>query len=146
MRQARSGSYHIAIWKVAMIDPPFGIAYPKAGVVIGDIPMDRHGSEALCPDRTGPRHLTIGANKERQIKVRDRRSVECRSFGLFGLLLRYKAVPARSCFKPPRLTLLLAVIAGEVMSLLVTAGMCDPLFHGRNGACSSFVRNFNESE
>ena len=145
-RQARSGSYHVQVWQVAMIDPPFGIAHSKAGVVVGDTPRSHHGSEALGPDRTGPTHLTVGANEERQIKVRDRRSVEYRSLDLFCLLFGDKAVSARSSPKPPRLALLLAVIAGEVMSLLVTAGMRDPLFHARDGACSRFVRNLNESD
>jgi hypothetical protein len=33
-----------------------------------------------------------------------------------------------------------------MMSLLMTAGMNDPLFHGRDDACSCFVRNANESD
>jgi hypothetical protein len=41
--------------------------------------------------------------------------------------------------------LLLAFKAGEMMSLLRTAGMNDPLFHGMDDARSWFVRNANES-
>ncbi len=129
-----------------MIDPPFGIAHLKAGVVIGDTPRNCHSSEALGPDRTGPTHLTIGADEKRQIKVSDRSNVQSCSLDLLGLLFSHEAVPACCGLQPPRFALLLAVIAGEVMSLLVTACMYDPLFNGRNGACSWFVRNLNESD
>jgi hypothetical protein len=129
-----------------MIDPPFSIGYPDAGVIISDTTGSRHGRKALSPDSACPTYLPIGTNKGRQIKVGDSRAVESRSPDLLGPLVGNKAVAACGCLQPPRLALLLTVVAGDVMSLFVTAGVRDPLILDRDDACSWFVRNSDESD
>ncbi|MDD1450053.1 hypothetical protein NHF48_002330 [Sphingomonas sp. H160509] len=89
--------------------------------------------------------MPIGAGKRGKIEVGDGSAAErCRS-GFLCLLFRNEAVSTGSCLKPFGFAFLLAVKTGKIMTLLMTAGVNNPLFHGWDDGCSWFMRNGNES-
>jgi hypothetical protein len=90
--------------------------------------------------------LPVGASQQWKIEMGDSRAAQSCRGDLLCLLFRNEAVSTTCRLQLLGFAFLLAVVAREIMALLMTAGVNDPLFHGCNDGCSWFVRNGNESD